>query len=158
NLPVLLPSMEMIRLNRLTSEETGKLTEAMLGEAGRNANLLRLLQHETEGNAFFLVEVVRALAEDSGQLDDIGTNPLPPRVLTGGVQGVITRRLNRVPEVARPLLQAAAVAGRQLDLDVLTDVMGKENEPYIEKWLSACADAAVLEVQEDKWRFAHNKL
>ncbi|HVU12271.1 MAG TPA: AAA family ATPase [Phototrophicaceae bacterium] len=158
NLPVLLPSMEMIHLNRLTVEETGMLTEAMLGSAGRNPNLLRLLQHETEGNAFFLVEVVRALAEESGQLDDVGSSPLPSRVLTGGVQGVILRRLSHVPESARPLLQASAVIGRQLDLDVLTDVMGKENAPYINQWLNDCADAAVLEVQEGKWRFGHIKL
>ena len=147
-----------MQLNRLTVEETGQLAEAMLGSAGRNANLLKLLQHETEGNAFFLVEVVRALAEDSGQLDEIGSSPLPPRVLTGGVQGVVQRRLNRVPPAARPLLQVAAVAGRQLDMSVIREVMGKENAPFLDHWLSDCGDAAVLEVQEGNWRFAHNKL
>ena len=158
NLPVLLPGAAVIPLNRLTVEETGQLAEAMLGSVGRNANLLKLLQHETEGNAFFLVEVVRALAEESGQLAEIGSSPLPPRVLTGGVQGVVQRRLNRVPPAARPLLQVAAVAGRQLDMAVIREVMGKENAPYLDHWLSDCSDAAVLEVQEGHWRFAHNKL
>lgn len=158
NLPVLLPGTTVIHLNRLTVEETGQLTEAMLGAAGRNANLMRLLQHETEGNAFFLVEVVRALAEETGQLDEIGNSPLPPRVLTGGVQGVIQRRLNRVPPLAQPLLQAAAVIGRQLDLDVIREVLGQENKAHIDRWLNDCADAVVLEVQEGRWRFAHNKL
>ena len=158
NLPVLLPGMSVLHLNRLTVEETGQLAEAMLGEHGRSANLLRLLQHETEGNAFFLVEVVRALAEESGQLDEIGSSPLPPRVLTGGVQGVVQRRLTRVPPAARLLLQVAAVAGRQLDMSVIREVLGKENAPYLDHWLSDCGDAAVLEVQEGHWRFAHNKL
>ncbi|MBI1259614.1 MAG: protein kinase [Chloroflexi bacterium] len=158
NLPVLLPGAAVMPLNRLTVEETGQLAEAMLGSVGRSANLLKLLQHETEGNAFFLVEVVRALAEESGQLNEIGSSPLPPRVLTGGVQGVVQRRLNRVPPAARPLLQVAAVAGRQLDMAVIREVMGKENAPYLDHWLSDCSDAAVLEVQEGHWRFAHNKL
>ena len=158
NLPVLLPEMQVIELSRLTVEETGQLTEAMLGAAGRNAQLLRLLQHETEGNAFFLVEVVRALAEDSGQLDEIGSSPLPQQVLTGGVQGVIQRRLNRVPITARPLLQIAAVAGRQLDMGVIREILSDEDPVRIDHWLTDCADAAVLEVQEGNWRFAHNKL
>ena len=158
NLPVLLPGASIIHLNRLTVEETGKLAEAMLGAAGRNTNLMRLLQHETEGNAFFLVEVVRALAEETGQLAEIGSSPLPPRVLTGGVQGVIQRRLNRVPPAAQPLLQAAAVIGRQLDVDVIREVLGADKKASIDRWLSDCADAAVLEVQEGRWRFAHNKL
>ncbi len=151
--------MDVIHLSRLTVEETGRLTEAMLGAvAGGNANLMKLLQRETEGNAFFLVEVVRALAEESGQLDEIANNPLPQHVLTGGVYGVIQRRLNRIPLAARPLVQIAAVIGRQIDLPVLYEVMGQDNHAQVERWLAQCADAAVLEVQEGRWRFAHNKL
>jgi len=44
----------------------------MLGEAGRSADVLDLLERETEGNVFFIVEVVRALAEEAGGLFNIG--------------------------------------------------------------------------------------
>jgi tetratricopeptide (TPR) repeat protein len=160
NLPLMVPGAHTLHLDRLNEHETALLTEKMLGKAGRNPELLKLLQDETEGNAFFLVEVVRALAEEAGQLGDVGAAaPLPMHVLTGGVQGIVQRRLNRVPEDARLLLRAAAVAGRQLDIDVLCEVLqslGKARE--METWLVDCADAAVLDVQDGNWRFGHNKL
>ena len=71
------------------------------------------------GNTFFIVEVVRALAEEAGQLDQIGEMTLPSQVLAGGMRQVIERRLSRVPAEANLLLQLAAVAGRELDLTVL---------------------------------------
>ncbi len=152
-----LADMTRLHLQRLNVQETAQLAEAMLGEAGRNPNLLALLQRETEGNAFFLVEVVRALAQESGQLEGVGQSPLPAHVLTGGVTGVIERRLGHVRARAQGLLKIAAVAGRSLDLAVLREVLG-DQAAQLEKWLSDCADAAVLEVQDGRWRFAHNKL
>lgn len=159
DLPVLLPGMKVMRLERLNSDQTAQLAEAMLGAAGRNQELLGLLQQETEGNTFFLVELVRALAEESGQLDSIGSRQLPMTVLTGGMQGIIQRRLNRVPENARDFLRLAAVVGRQLDMDVIGEVLDRAGlRPFLDGWLTDCADAAVLEFSDGVWRFSHNKL
>jgi len=157
DLPRMLPDMDVLRLPRLNAKQTAELTQAILGQTGANPDLLNLLQRETEGNTFFLVEMVRALAEEAGQLSAVGAAPLPMSVLTGGVQGIVQRRLNRVPETARPLLQWAAVGGRQLDLAVIRHILG-DQQKYIDTWLNDCADAAVFEVEGGQWRFAHNKL
>lgn len=159
DLPIMLPGMRLIKLDRLTPEQTAQLTEAMLGVAGRSPELLELLEKETEGNTFFLVESVRALAEESGQLDRVGAAPLPMKVLTGGIQGIIHRRLNRVPREARVFLRLAAISGRYPDLSVVSEVLRQYDDPgRIESWLTDCADAAVLEVHDGEWRFSHNKL
>lgn len=157
--PWLLPSMEVITLKRLTPTYTAALAEAMLGSAGRNPDLIKLLQQETEGNTFFLVETVRALAEEVGKLENIGSTPLPMYLLTVGIEGIIQRRLNRVPDEARQLLRIAAVAGRQLDLSVIRHVLKDEDKAdFLDQWVIECAEAAVLEIHEGNWRFAHNKL
>lgn len=159
DLPALLPRMRVMKLNRLSSVGIAKLVESMLGPTGRQESLLRLLQKETEGNVFFLVEVVRALAEEAGQLEKIGQAALPKKVLTGGVEGIIRRRLNRVPVEARPLIQIAAIAGRQLDLTVIAEVFHSMGRTInLDAVLNQCADAAVLTVQDGNWQFAHNKL
>jgi tetratricopeptide (TPR) repeat protein len=155
DLPEKLPQMRTLQLKRLGGTDIAALSESMLGEAGRQPRVLNLLQRETEGNVFFLVEVVRALAEEAGQLDRIGTMTLPANVFTGGVQRIVQRRLGRVPETARPLLQVAAILGRQLDLAVLQAAAPDEN---LERWLADCNDAAVLEVHDEYWRFTHDKL
>ncbi|HSJ59070.1 MAG TPA: serine/threonine-protein kinase, partial [Anaerolineae bacterium] len=80
HLPDALPGAKLIKLDRLSEGEVADLSASMLGEVGRQAALVRLLQHESEGNTFFLIEVVRALAEQAGRLSDIGRLPLPVRV------------------------------------------------------------------------------
>jgi hypothetical protein len=49
----------------------------------------------------------------------------------------------------------AAVTGRQIELDLAQALDPTMN---IESWLDSCAEASVLEVQEGRWRFAHDKL
>jgi predicted ATPase len=155
HLPDDLPGMQVLKLERLSEGGIAELSESMVGAVGRQQQVVDLLQRETEGNPFFLVETVRALAEEAGQLDRIVAMALPEEVFAGGVQEVVRRRLNRVPEHARPLLSLAAVAGRALDLEVLR--MAAPNAD-LSAWLTVCADVAVLHVQGGRWRFAHDKL
>lgn len=150
-----LPAMQVLSLPRLGTEQMARLSESMMGAAGRAPQVLELLQRETEGNPFFLVEVVRALAEEVGQLDRIGAAPLPERVFAGGVRQLVLRRLDRVPASARELLRLAAVVGRHLDLEVLS-ASAPEVDPT--RWLEDCAGAAVLDFADGRWRFAHDKL
>ncbi|MBC7870076.1 MAG: protein kinase, partial [Chitinophagaceae bacterium] len=154
NLPEELPNMGLMKLSRLSKEQIAALSYSMLGQAGERPEVLELLQRETEGNAFFAVEVVRALAEDVERLGDIGTKTLPASVFAQGIQSVIQRRLERVPESGREMLLLAAIMGRDLDLDVLQVLETID----LDQWLRDCADAAVLEVVDDHWRFAHEKL
>lgn len=154
-LPDELPGVQQIKLNRLPKECIAKLSESFLGEAGRQQHVIDLLQRETEGNVFFLVEVVRALAEDAGRLTDIGRQTLPSHVFAGGVYQVVKSRLNRVPHYYLPLLNVAAVAGREINGRILHEI-----DPRIdlEDWITACANASVLTVIDGKWVFSHDKI
>lgn len=150
-----LPQIRRLLLSRLLPDDIATLSAAMLGAGGRRPHLVAFLQQETEGNAFFVVEVVRALAEEAGRLERVADMTLPAHVFAGGMKQVVQRRLRRVAAVHRPLLRLAAVAGRQLDLAVLQAV---DPENDLEAWLTAGAIAAVLEVQEGRWQFTHDKL
>ncbi len=183
DLPQLLPGMTPIKLERLTPLEMSELSVSMLGEAGRNEEVLELLQRETEGNVFFLVETVRVLAENAGTLADIGRRTLPASVFAGGVQEIVRRRLGRISGTAFELLKYAAVYGRRLDAKVLETAVrlsGADTQfaptqtatmpavsvrpakdvlaEHIQTWLGLAADAAVLEIVDGQWRFTHDKL
>jgi tetratricopeptide (TPR) repeat protein len=155
DLPGLLPVAEVLRLPRLGEADIAVLTESMIGAAGRSPQIVEMLRRETEGNPFFLVEVVRALAEESGQLARIGSAPLPAKVFPGGVKQIIQRRLAKLPPSARELLQLAAVIGRRIDPKVLSRCAPNVR---MDAFLSECASAAVLDFSEGQWRFAHDKL
>lgn len=159
HLPNELAGIRVIKLNRLRLADIEALSRSMLGEVGRQPDIISLLQRETEGNAFFIVEVVRALAEDAGQLNMVGVVTLPEKVMSGGIQAVIKRRLERVPPAATHLLRCAAVYGRQLDLAIMAHIWEQGQYDYdLHMWLTICDEAAVLVVHEGRWQFAHDKL
>ncbi len=155
DLPQTLPAMQTLHLERLTQKGIQSLSESMLGAVGRQKEVVDLLQRETEGNVFFLVEVVRALADEAGTLDKIAAMTLPAKVFAGGVRAVVARRLGSVPEADQVWLRLAAIYGRALDLTVLK-ALGLGNS--LERWLTLCNEAAVLDGSEGNWRFAHDKL
>ncbi|MBE0690146.1 MAG: AAA family ATPase, partial [Anaerolineae bacterium] len=154
DLPRDLPQMQLLHMGRLKDEQIGALSQAMLGEVGRDQRLIELLRRETDGNAYFVVEVVRALAEEAGDLEHVTEINLHRRVLTGGVRRILQKRMQRVPPDAQPLLRVAAVAGQQINIALLRQIAPQID---VDEWLNQCSDSA-LSVQDGRWIFAHSKL
>jgi tetratricopeptide (TPR) repeat protein len=153
-LPKELPYASRLTLQRLSEEQIRALAVAILGEAGSDNRLIDLLRRETEGNVFFIVEVLRALAEEAGELPRIPEIDFERTLSAGGVMRIMRQRLERLPEHARPLLRAAAVYGARIDLAVLRHLAPDID---IDAWLTECADR-VLTVQDERWIFSHSKL
>lgn len=151
----MLPGVHHIKLNRLSPDDIRALSIAMLGKMGENPAVIDYLQRETEGNTFFLVELVRTLAEDAGSLSEIGRITPSSGIITLGIEQMLERRLNRVPPQDQPLLKLAAVAGRVIDLPLIETLTG---EVDLSRWLNNCMNAAMLEVRDNQWRFSHDKL
>lgn|GEM_PF-902543 len=101
-----------ILLERLDLEQTHRLASDMWGEELEDRAALRLFQ-ETEGNPFFIAEMVRA-----GYLKDFGDgtdlSKMPPKV-----QAVIESRLNALSPSTRDIAAVAAAVGRGFDFELL---------------------------------------
>jgi tetratricopeptide (TPR) repeat protein len=145
----------VFRLGRLDAQATAALVEAMVGPGEHHQELIDLLERETEGIPFFIVEVVRALAEAEGGLAQIGRSSLPRRVVSGGMEKVLRRRLHRASPEALQTLATAAIIGRTIDAELLRAI---HPDVDLDRWLTDCIDAALLEVHEQRWRFGHDKL
>ncbi len=154
-LPQALPALKSLPLARLQQADVARLVESMLGPLGRQASLIAYLTRQTEGNVFFLVEVVRHLAQNAGELARIGQGELPEDVLTLGMERIVGQRIARIPAEYQALLDFSAVLGRQLDLAVLSKRFAATP---LQAFLMDGANAAVLESQGTTWRFAHDKL
>jgi tetratricopeptide (TPR) repeat protein len=157
-LPDELPGAQFIRLERLNDDGILQLSTSMLGEQGNQPELVTLLKKETEGNIFFLVEVMRALAAEAGGLSQVGTKTIPAHIFAGGIQQVVERRLGRISDAERALLRLAAITGRQVDLNLLAALSPSTTADQWDEWLTACTSAAVLDVMNERWQFAHDKL
>ena len=116
--------------------ELGPLAEgdvaAILADAGRARQLARSVRHATEGNPFFVGEVVHALADDGD----------PAATVTPRVRDVVRWRLNRLPTGAAELLAAAAVIGLEFDADVVAAAVRLDDDPALD--LLEAAEAARL--------------
>lgn len=154
-LPHELPGANLMKLKRLSPEAICELSASMLGDIGKDETIISLLQRETEGNAFFVVETVRALAEEAGNLNQINPAALSGSILAKGIQQLIHQRLDRVPESARPLLKIAAVFGRRIDLNILRIIDQPLN---VDDWLTMCVNTAIIDMEQERWQFAHDKL
>lgn len=147
---------EVILLPRLDARAIAELARAMMGPAGAQPQVAAFLESETEGIPLFIVEAVRLLAESVGSLAEIGAQPLPPHLLSGGMRQVLQRRVERVPADGVPALRTAAVIGREIDPALLRLVHPRLDSDH---WLRTCAAAAVVELHEQGGaRFAHDKL
>ena len=155
DLPAELPDAKVLELHRLGAAAVEDFTHRVLGSERVPDELLERLHRETEGNPFFLVEVLRSLAEDAGRLDQIESMKLPETVLTGGIQRIIGVRLARLAGMARPLAEAAAVAGRDVDSKLMAALFPDAD---LDEWLDLCHGTALLETRDGRVRFAHDKL
>ena len=152
-LPGELPRATVLPLGRLRREDIARLSASILGDVRASDRLLDWLTAESEGNSFFITEVMRAVAEEAGSIDAVGAAALPQGMLTGGMDAVLRRRLAQAPVWAQPLLRLSAIGGRQLAVDAL-----RTCAPDLDDWLRVCAAAGVLEVHQTSWRFSHDKL
>lgn len=152
-----LPHTQLLSLGRLSVAQVADLCAAALGENGRQPHLVQFVHHQTEGNTFFIVEVLRTLAEEVGRLEQVAAMSLPSTIFAGGIQEVVKRRLARIPATYQPLLQTAALVGRRLDWPLLGHLFPHTD---LEEWLTICANAAVLERPDGDvyWQFSHDKL
>jgi tetratricopeptide (TPR) repeat protein len=120
----------------------------------------RAIHSETEGNAFFVREVLRHLAETGSieQLQASGAN-LPAIEKLGipeSVREVVGRRMSRLSEGANQTLRLAAVAGTEFELAVVKRAGGLEEGCLIDSLEEATGAHLLIEVPgAGRYRFAH---
>ena len=156
-----LPEMELITLGRFDAVAIAQLSQSILGDLGLRPDIQKLLQDESEGNVFFLVEIVRALAELSGQLSQIGDVPLRQGILPRGIRSMIDNRLQQIPADLQMALKLTGLTGRQIDPALVNHYLRKvqPESPYsVDQFLLLCSNAAILELYNGSWRFAHDKI
>ncbi|MDF2694347.1 MAG: serine/threonine protein kinase [Labilithrix sp.] len=156
-----LPDTTTIHLDRLPADAIARLCASMLGErnvesAGATSDLVELVHRRSDGNAFLALEVMRTLANEAGGLERVITLPLAEKLLEDGtVERLVHRRVRRLSDGDRAFLQTAAVAGRELDLELLAKL---HPDLDVEACATRAVEAAVLSSAQGRWWFAHDKL
>ena len=129
----------------------GRRAGRRAGAAPATASFVRALAGETEGNPFFIEEVVRHIRDTAGALSEEVT--LEEAGVPDGVREVTARRLRRLTEPTRAVLLVASVIGREFDYDVLTAVVAAGGDELVEA-LEEGVEARVLREAGHVGRYA----
>lgn len=143
--------------HRLTLEGLGKDEVATLVRGP--TDVVEWLTRETNGNPFFLGEVLRDLTErgEAVRTGDVWVTSEKLSVdVPAGVREAVQRRVHVLGARCLPVLTAAAAIGLEVDLDVVTAITEAEETDVLAALEAATAARLLDEVPGvDRWRFAH---
>jgi class 3 adenylate cyclase len=152
---------ERITLRGLTDLE---LLAMMEGAAGQKLDedglLLRdALLAETDGNPFFVGELLRHLVESGGitQVEGrwVGSAELRSQGLPVSVREVIGRRAARLGDLGTKVLSVAAVIGRDFELSLLAAASELDQDTLLDV-LDKASEATLIEnVEGNRYSFVH---
>ena len=134
------PQVQRVDVHGLSDTEVVGLLEAMAGHALDDAGIAfaRAVHRETDGNPFFTNEIVRHLIESGviSQSDDgrwiAALDFSPHDELPTSVREVIGRRVARLGMETERTLRAAAVIGRDFELDLLARVTEQSEDRLLD--------------------------
>lgn len=153
--------VERLSLSGLDDVGVTTIVEQAAGQALDDAGLAlaRAVYEETEGNPFFVREVLRHLAETGAvERSEQGWNtrlPVDQLGIPEGVREVVGRRLARLSEDTNQALRVAAVVGPEFECAVLQTAGDLTEETLLKTLEEATAARVLLEVSATRYRFAH---
>ena len=133
-----------LRLDALGGETAHEMLGSILGEGKDLLPLKRLIIDRTEGNPFFMEEIVQALFEERALVRN-GTVKLAKSMsevkVPATVQAVLSSRIDRLPPAEKDLLQTVAVIGKEFSLRLAAEVA---RIPELERMLADLQNAEFI--------------
>jgi class 3 adenylate cyclase/tetratricopeptide (TPR) repeat protein len=121
-----------IALAPLGAEATDALLADLLGADPSLDGLAELIRERTQGNPFFIEELVQALVEAGSLQGERGAYRLAAAVqedaVPASVQAVLAARIDRLSQREKAVLQAAAVIGKEFPQPVLERVLDLQHQ------------------------------
>jgi DNA-binding CsgD family transcriptional regulator len=147
-------------VERLGRDEVGAMLQAIFGpRENLGQEFVHLLHGLTEGNPFFVEEMLKALIT-AGDLAPTGgggwrARPLERvRVPRTAVEAV-RRRLAALTEPARAVASTAAVAGRRFDFGLLRTLTNRDEKELLALVKELIAAQLVVEESAERFAFRH---
>jgi predicted ATPase len=138
-----------LRLDPLGPEGADEMLTVLLGDAPELATMKQVIAARTEGNPFFIEEIVQALFEE-GVLTGNGqiklARPFSHTSIPTTVQGMLAARIDRLPRAEKELLQTLAAIGREFPLRLAQRIAGC-SEPELDSALAHLQSAEFIHEQ-----------
>lgn len=153
---------QKIELKRLEKEYMDDMLSSLLGKTNFTDEFMKQLYLETEGNPFFIVSLLRMLIDEKSIKirDDVWilSKKLEEMNIPSKVHDVIVRRLNRVKEDSREILDFAAVIGEEFTSDILANSMKLDKVHLLKQLRTFEQSHKLIRSIRQKYKFDHAKI
>lgn len=147
-------------LSPLTPTETGEMVQAIFDfRRPAQPEFLNAIHQLTEGNPFFIEEVLKDLVASEGIHYEGGIwidKPVEELQIPGSILDAVQRRFQLLDAPARSLLSMAAVAGRRFDFSLLQQLTSLNEEELLRELRELIAAQLVVEESEERFVFRHD--
>jgi DNA-binding NarL/FixJ family response regulator len=146
-------------LARLSRQEVDVMLRAIFGlNRAPHPHLLEILYTLTDGNPFFIEELLKSLSASGGiDLEKGSWNGKLPNELEipRTVQAVVQQRSEQLSKDARRMIQLAAVMGRQFDFTVLQQLTQHSDLELLALMKELIAAQLIIEESAERFIFRH---
>ncbi|MFW6197033.1 MAG: ATP-binding protein, partial [Thermoplasmatota archaeon] len=153
------PDALKIELNPLNLESTGKIIKGVLGTKNPPSHFVKAIHKKTNGNPLFVKECVKHMDEKG--IIDANKNIYPKEKdsleIPSIVQQVVERRINRIEDESKKILDIGSVIGDTVDFEVLSKVVDMNTFDLLDH-IDVLVDNDLLEEDptEEKFYFHHS--
>ncbi|HEV3192359.1 MAG TPA: AAA family ATPase, partial [Polyangiaceae bacterium] len=165
-----LPHVTHITVPRLGRDAVSTMVGDMLAMPEKRDDFVEFVSHQAEGNPFFVTEYLRAAVTERVLYRDgqhswqmpghgrDGVQQLESLPLPGSLREVIEQRLRRLSPAGQQAGLAAAVLGREADVDVVREVASLSDEAAVGAVDELLRRQVLQQTEEGRVRFVHDKL
>ncbi len=153
---------QKIPLKRLHEATAAELIKGTLADLELDDDFIHRIYRESEGNPFFLLEVIRMLVEEGHLIKtDVGwetDKDLENVNIPSKVYDIVVRRVDRLMEEHRDLLECASVVGEEFESVVVGDVMGVSRIKLLKNLNTIEKSHNLIRSIKRKYVFDHGKI
>ncbi len=147
-----------ISLSNLNQTDITKVVENLMG-GNVQPSLIEKLSKESSGNALFVIESLRMLAERKSLVQENNQWRLAVDELTipSKIKDIILRRLGLLKSDQRRLLDAASVIGEKFNVELLRSVLGQDILDVLETLTVISRSTLLVSTEGNLYKFDHAK-
>jgi DNA-binding CsgD family transcriptional regulator len=146
-------------LKRFAQDEVDAMLRAIFGlKRATRADFLNAIYALTDGNPFFIEEVLKSLIASGDIFYKDGAwdrKPVSELRIPRSVQDAVQRRSNQLSPPAQEILRLASVAGRRFDFSLLLEVTHMDETQLLTIVKQLISAQLVVEESADRFAFRH---
>ena len=150
-----------VPLGRLDRDSTGQLLAYLFGQQSASTDFVDAIHRETDGNPFFIEEVIKSLIEQGQIYRGDGAwqrHAVHELAIPQSIKAAVSRRLDRLDEACTEVLHCAAALGKVFAYDELAATCTIGEDGLLDALDAAAAAQLVRSEGPDSFAFTHDKI